>query len=227
MSDSQDTFHQHILCTVDVVLLTLKAQQLQVGLIQRDRAPFEGAWSLPGGFVHTDKDRDALDAAQRVLLAKTGLVSPYLEQLQTFSGPSRDPRGWSVSVAYFAVAPFEQLQGEGVSLKFFGLDDLRGVAFDHLHVIQTAAARLKTKSAYSSLPAHLCGETFTLSELQAVYETLLEEKLNKGSFLRRMVELDIVEAIEGEFRRGVQRPAQLYRLKPAARKTLSLTERPL
>ena len=79
-----------IICTVDVVLLTLQDGQLQVALLKRENDPYAGTLALPGGYVHADEDADAEDAAQRVLLAKTGIRSPYLEQLATFAGASRD-----------------------------------------------------------------------------------------------------------------------------------------
>ena len=98
-----------ILCTVDVVLLTLQQGSLQVALLRRERAPFAGVLALPGGYIHAQDDADAQASAARVLRDKAGLQSPYLEQLATFSGPVRDPRGWSVAVVYCALVPPEVL----------------------------------------------------------------------------------------------------------------------
>ena len=99
------TESDRIICTVDIVLLTLHDDALQVALLKRDREPFKGALALPGGYVHQQEDHDAADAAGRVLRDKTGITCPYLEQLATFSGPGRDPRGWSLSIAYYALVP--------------------------------------------------------------------------------------------------------------------------
>ena len=88
-----------VICTVDVVLLTLEQATLKVALVRREREPFAQALALPGGYIHTQDDVDAQASAVRVLRDKAGLESPYLEQLATFTGAVRDPRGWSVAVA--------------------------------------------------------------------------------------------------------------------------------
>lgn len=217
------------ICTVDVVLLTLHNSRLHVALLKRDRAPFENALALPGGYVHAQEDRDTRDAAQRVLLTKAQLKQSYLEQLQTFSGSSRDPRGWSISVAYYALVPESALSaGFSAGLHLVDVDDLRGLAFDHKDIVLAAVARLRNKSQYSSLPAHLCPAEFTLPQLQAVYESVLGEPLVKASFRRKVDELDMVEAVVGAQESGkAHRPAQVYRLKEQFRQALALSGRPL
>ncbi|WP_077033502.1 NUDIX hydrolase [Pelomonas sp. KK5] len=216
-----------LICTVDVVLLTLHEQQLQVALIEREHAPFEGALALPGGYVRTAQDRSTTEAAVRVLREKAALASPWLEQLGSFSGPERDPRGWSLSVAYYALVPAALLEGQpGLQLR--PVARLPRLPFDHRAIIEAAVARVRTKSQYSSLPVHLCGETFTLPQLQAVYEALLGEPINKVSFRRKIDQLGMVEPVEGAQELGrANRPAQLYRLRRAFRQKLSLLERGL
>lgn len=227
MNDSTNSPTDHrLICTVDIVLLTLRDDQLQVMLIKRDREPFEGALALPGGYVHTDEDQGCEDAAQRVLLQKAGLQSPYLEQLASFSGPARDPRGWSVSVAYFALVA--ELQTSQPGQHWLPVDRLPQLPFDHGRIIAAAAERVRNKSQYSSLPAHLCPEPFTLPQLHAVYQALLGEAINPVSFRRKMDELAILEPVPGAKRaQGPHRPAQLYRLKDEFRQTLRLVGRGL
>lgn len=218
-----------VISTVDVVLLTLKTGRLHVALLKRDREPFKGVLALPGGYVHAQEDQDTLDAACRVLRDKTGIESPYLEQLATFSGAARDPRGWSLSVAYYALVPERLINDAGhPGLELFPADDLRALPFDHRDIVAAAVERVRNKSSYSSLPVFLCSEPFTLPELQGVYELLLGEPINKVSFRRKIDELDMLEPIEGALQGGrAHRPAQLYRIKPAFRDRLSLTERGL
>lgn len=216
------------ICTVDIVLLTLQSGGLRVALHRRDREPFKDVWALPGGYIHTDEDASAAAAARRVLAEKTGIESPYLEQLATFAGPGRDPRGWSVSIAYYALVAPEVIARAGHPLKLAPADDLDGLPFDHRDIIQTAIDRVRGKSQYSSLPAHLCGDRFTLPQLQAVYEAVLGESVNKVSFRRKMDEMAMLEAIPGELESGkANRPAQLYRLKADFRHTLALADRGL
>ncbi|MYN01028.1 NUDIX domain-containing protein [Pseudoduganella sp. DS3] len=218
---------QQVICTVDVVLLTLQDDALKVALLNRSHEPFQGVAALPGGYIHPQSDGDAQDAALRVLREKTGITPPYLEQLATFSGPARDPRGWSVSIVYYALVP-ANVVAENVhpGVKLTSVDKPLKLPFDHLEIIRAAVARLRSKSQYSSLPCYLAGETFTLPQLQRVYESLMGEAINKVSFRRKITEMDMLEAVEGVFSSGVaHRPAQLYRLKPEIHEQLALLAR--
>ncbi len=214
-----------IICTVDVVLLCLRDSALHVALWKRDHPPFPGSLALPGGYIHPEEDADTLDAATRMLRDKTGVTSPYLEQLGTFSGNARDPRGWSISVVYYALIPAGLLTPTH-GLQAQPVERLKGLPFDHKEIIRAAVDRVRNKSNYSSLPVHLCGEPFTLPQLQAVYEAILGEPINKVSFRRKMDELDMLEPIDGAMETGrANRPAQLYRLKAQYRQRLSLSTR--
>lgn len=218
-----------IICTVDLVLLTLQDGTLKVALLKRDHNPFAGILALPGGYIEPGRDADTQDAAIRVLRDKTGIVSPYLEQLATFSGRGRDPRGWSLSVTYYALVPPAVIETAGhPEVVMAAIDDLKGLPFDHQRIVEAAVERVRNKSTYSSLPVYLCGDTFTLPQLQSVYEALLGEAINKVSFRRKIEEFAILEPIEGALEKGkANRPAQLYRLKKPFQHKLSLTDRAL
>ena len=221
-----DTSARSPICTVDVVLLTLQHGALQVALLRRERAPFAGALALPGGYIHVGEDADAHASAARVLREKAGLQSPYLEQLATFSGAVRDPRGWSLAVAYCALVPPDLLTTAPLTLT--PVAELPALPFDHRAMVDAAVARVRSKSQYSSMPVHLCAEPFTLPQLQAVYEAVLGEPLNKVSFRRKVDELAMLEAVPGALHSGgAHRPAQLYRVRPAFRQRLSLSARGL
>nr|WP_297353783.1 NUDIX domain-containing protein [uncultured Caldimonas sp.] len=217
-----------IICTVDVVLLTLLDGELCTVLMQRDRDPFKGTLALPGGYIRPDEDQSAWDAAARMLSEKTSIVSPYLEQLATFSGPARDPRGWSISVAYYALVPPEILPADHALVKCVPVARLPTLPFDHGSIVRLATERVRSKSQYSSLPVYLCGERFTLPQLQSVYEAVLGEPINKVSFRRKIEELGMLEPIEGEMDAGkAHRPAQLYRLRKEYHRRLSVLDRGL
>ena len=217
-----------IICTVDVVLLTLRDERLQVVLLQREHEPFTGRLALPGGYVQARQDQDAWDAAARVLREKTGIDSPYLEQLATFSGAARDPRGWSVSIVYCALVPAQILPAGHDRLRLWPVERLPSLPFDHRAIIELAVSRVRAKSQYSSLPVYLCGDSFTLPQLQVVYETVLGEPINKVSFRRKMDEMGMLEPIEGAMvQGGAHRPAQLWRLRKEFRHELSLVDRGL
>ncbi|MDP1612024.1 MAG: hypothetical protein Q8M11_13310 [Sulfuritalea sp.] len=206
-----------VIVTVDVVLLTVDMESaldnvLRVGLMKRPNPPCKGVYALPGGYVHVDEDLDTEAAARRVLTSKIGVEVPYLEQLATFSGATRDPRGWSLSVCYIAlVSPEVMAQWPAVDVA--RVDHLPTLAFDHADLIAAAVARVRSKSSYSALPAFMLPETFTLAELQEIYERVLGHRLDKSSFRRKLRDLDFVEEVSGQFQGGPQRPAKLFRLK--------------
>jgi 8-oxo-dGTP diphosphatase len=200
--------------TVDVALLTLKGGELHTVLVLRDKEPREGEWTLPGGSIDVDEDQDALGAAQRILRTKAGVESPYLEQLETFASRHRDRRGWSVSIGYYALVPYADIQaqdrGRGL-LRWRAVDEIRSLPFDHLQILHAAVARVRSKTLYSSLPVHLMPATFTLRELQEVYEQLLDAKLDKRSFRRRIEELGVVEKATRNAVKAADRPAHAHR----------------
>ena len=214
-----------IILTVDAVLLTLIEGELAVALFKRERAPFKGLWALPGDRVREDRDDHAGAAAARVLRHKAGVASPYLEEYGTFSGPGRDPRGWSLSVVYYALVPARLL---GETVQRFPVGRLPALPFDHAQIIAGVVARVRSKAAYSSLPAFLCGDEFTVPELHAVYEAVLAQPLNLPNFRRKLDDLGILEEVPGATKLGGRnRPAQLYRLKKPFRSSLSVRERGL
>lgn len=218
----------NVICTVDIVLLTMKDEGLMVALLEREHGPCAGQLALPGGYIHPETDGSAFEAALRVLRSKAGLEPPYLEQLSTFDGPLRDPRGWSVSIAHYALVPLPLIAQAGSRLVLSHVDRLPALPFDHALIIARSVERLRNKSQYSSLPCFLAGPSFTLPQLQRIYELLMGETLNKVSFRRKITEMDMLEALDGEFdSAGAHRPAQLYRLKDRFRQQLMLLERGL
>lgn len=216
-----------LICTVDVVLLTIQDGALATALIEREHAPYAGALALPGGYVHADKDANVYESAMRVISGKAGITPPYLEQLATFSGPGRDPRGWSVSIAHYALVPHALIAAAKSSeVRLMPVDALCALPFDHEQMVNMAVDRLRNKSQYSSLPCFLAGERFTLPQLQRIYEVLMGESLNKVSFRRKITEMDMLEPLDGVLEAaGAHRPAQVYRLKDAFRQSLMLIER--
>ena len=211
--------------SVDVVLLTLSEDGLMVALHTRKSEPFRGALALPGGYIHTNEDGSLEDAVRRMLREKTTLESRYIEQLQTFAGPSRDPRGWSVAVSYVALVPLEALQAaESGIFKFYPVDRLPDLAFDHADQIRVAVQRVRNKSSYSTLPCWLLPETFTLTQLQQTYEAVFGESVTRATFRSRLgIKVGDVkpgEAVDeagvliatDDYQLGNQRPARLFRV---------------
>lgn len=207
--------YPHPAITTDVVVFSVRAQQVAVLLVKRAAEPFQGAWALPGGFADIDEDLE--DCALRELREETGVHGVYLEQLYTFGRPGRDPRERVISVAYYALAPWERVQahaaGDAAAAGWFGIHELPTLAFDHGEIIAVAHQRLVAKLDYSTIAFQLLPKTFTLSELQEVYEILLDEELDKRNFRKWVLALEQIEETGERRRRGIHRPARVYRRK--------------
>jgi ADP-ribose pyrophosphatase YjhB (NUDIX family) len=213
------------LVTVDVVVFTLIDEVLQVLLVQRPHhgpEPFPGQWALPGGFVDVLADDDLRACALRKLREKTAVESPYLEQLGSWGGRLRDPRGWSVTQVYFALLPWASLQprkgANTADVRWFpvdatGVTQVDGeLAFDHGSILSAAVERLRSKVEYTSLPAFLLTEPFTLPQLQRVYETVLGRLVDKSAFrTRALAAPDFLEEV-GPQATGAPRSPMGYRL---------------
>jgi 8-oxo-dGTP diphosphatase len=204
------------LVTVDIALFTVVDWQLRVLLVRRENDPAPDAWALPGGVLHPDLDNCLADTARRVLRSKLGVDVRHLEQVTTVSGPDRDPRGWSISTLYYALLPGEQVPAEaGRSVTAV---DWRSpsiphepLAFDHDDLLHTALLLLRAKVRQGALPLHLLPEKFTLTDVQHACEAVLGRTMDKGAFRRLIKDEPALLLLPGEFFRGPQRPAQLYR----------------
>ncbi len=212
MSYSYD--YPHPAVTTDIVIFTIRQDELKVLLIKRANDPFRGEWALPGGFVQIDEDLET--GARRELFEETGVKDVYLEQLYTFGEPDRDPRERVITVAYFALVPSDEMElraasdAEGVS--WYGIDELPVLAFDHERILDMAHKRLVAKLDYSTIAFQFMPKQFTLSELQRVYELILREAVDKRNFRKKILSLHQIEETGKEKREGPHRPAKLYRV---------------
>lgn len=214
------------LVTVDVVIFTVIEEHLCVLLVRRpdgDDEPFPGRWALPGGFVDVNLDASLLACAQRKLLAKTRVASPYLEQLGSWGDAKRDPRGWSSTHAYFALIarPAADADAGSTPAEWLPCEQAtrRRLAFDHNTLLSAAIERLRSKVEYTSLPAFLLPEPFTLPQLQRMYEVVLDRALDKSAFRKRMLDADYLEE-SGPVTGDHGRPAMGYRLRERSHATV-------
>ncbi|WP_235594642.1 NUDIX hydrolase [Paraglaciecola hydrolytica] len=217
MQDYDINQFKNPLFTVDSVLFTVIDSVLNVLMVKRLIEPFAGRWGLPGGFVDVDKDDNTDMTARRKLTEKTGLSPRYLEQLQVFSGINRDPRGFSVTSAYYALVAHQAVETRIETVEqasWISVNELPNlaVAFDHKHIIDIAHKRLQQKALYSMVPIYCCPDHFTVGQLKDVIETIIEKEIQRKSLMRRIESSDMFEFVDQKVQSG-GRSAQLYRVK--------------
>ncbi|WP_406311587.1 NUDIX hydrolase [Streptosporangium sp. NBC_01639] len=203
--------------TVDVVALTIREGALHVLLVRRGEQPHAGRWALPGGFIRPDED--LAEAAVRELAEETGLTPRvHIEQLASYGTPGRDPRMRIVSVSYLAFAPDlpdPRAGSDAADAAWHRTDRLPELAFDHGRILGEGLERARDKLEYTPLATTFVGETFTISELRGVYETVWGVPLHAGNFHRKILSVpgfveSTGETTESGGARGGPR-ARLYR----------------
>jgi 8-oxo-dGTP diphosphatase len=195
------------------VVFGLDEGKLKVLLIQRGLQPFKKKWALPGGFVRVEETVD--EAARRELAEETGLTNVYLEQLYTFGAVDRDPRERVVSVAYYALVKSAEHSVTGATdasdAGWFRITKLPALAFDHREILSTALTRLRGKVRYEPIGFELLPPKFTLSQLQHLYEAVLQTELDKRNFRKKLLCMGLLVPLKEQARSGAHRPAQLFR----------------
>lgn len=198
--------------TADTALFSVRGDELVALIVKRPREPFAGWWALPGDYIQAEESLDA--AAARALAEQTRLSDVYLEQLYTFA--SHYPGRWGrvFNVAYFGLVPITALTlpVDGGSA-WQAVSRLPRLAFNHDEILAAARERLAAKIEYSTVAFQLLPATFTLAEVQAIYEAIRGGNLDKRNFRRFVLGLGVLEPTGTMRRSGAHRPAMLYRLR--------------
>lgn len=199
----------------DIVILTIKDSKILVRLQQVNRPPyFNTIPGLPGGLISPTETAE--ETVQRLLYEKAKLTPSkvYIEQLYTFSGINRDPRGRVVSVGYLALVPWEQLsileQQDTEEVWWKEISKTKNLAYDHDSILSTAINRLKSRITYTTLSSKLVPKEFTLTHLEKIYELILKKSIDKRNFRKKLISLNIVKKSERKVEGVKYRPPNLY-----------------
>tara|TARA_B100000949_G_scaffold102173_1_gene91025 strand:- start:7521 stop:8336 length:816 start_codon:yes stop_codon:yes gene_type:complete len=212
--DRQLNFYQkedQVLLAVDCIIFGFDKTNLKILLIKRNFEPEKGKWSLIGGFLKKNENLD--QAATRVLNTLTGLSDIYMEQVYTYSKVDRDPGQRTISVAYFALIDVESHQFDGIqidSARWFDMDEAPNLIFDHEEMIRKAIARLQRRAMTMPIGFELLPEKFTMRQLQNLYESILDKKLDKRNFINKINSLDVLVKLDEKDMTVSRKGAYLY-----------------
>jgi 8-oxo-dGTP diphosphatase len=208
---------------VDTVLFGVADRRLKSYLVQLKGGPNAGRWAFPGRLVRVGEMLDT--AARGELETSTGLDDPYLEQLFSFGDPTRDPKAHVVSVAYMALTGDPERAaacGSKYSTgRWFEVDALPPLAYDHSLIAAYALKRLKAKLEYTNIACNLLPRSFTFAELEELYALLLGRSLDRRNFRRRILAMGLLRRLPQK-RRGAHRPATLYEFFPRSLRTIEM-----
>jgi len=199
---------------VDAVVFTIKNDQLKVLLIRRKYEPFKDKYAIPGGFV---KEKEELeDAVKRELKEETGVKNVFLKQLGAYGAVDRDPRGRVLSITFIALINPEQnlrATSDAYDAQWHTISQLPKLAFDHEMIFKDALNQLKYELQTTNIAFQILPKRFTLTQLQLLYNSILEKELDKRNFRKRIKELNILNETSESYRDGAHRPAKLYEFK--------------
>ena len=214
-----ESLYWHPAVTTDAVVFGFDGEKLNVLLIERGGEPFKGSWALPGGFIRED-DESAEAGVYRELHEETNVDDIFLEELQTFSRADRDPRERVITIAFFALVVKDKYVIKGgddaKTAKWFAIDELPELAFDHAEIIQTALERLRQRIHFEPIGFHLLDNEFTMPQLQNIYIAILnppadDKRLrDRRNFPKKMLKLGYIKETGKKVTGNPHRSPKLY-----------------
>lgn len=198
--------------TVDCVIFGYNEEDLKVLTIECNMEPYVGMYSLLGDFVRQEETLD--DAAKRILEYCTGNKEIFLEEVKCFSSPRRHPLGRIITVAYYSLVAISQTKltdAAGKHLEWVSVKDICEMAFDHKEILDTCLFQLQKSLREKPVGFELLPKKFSLKQLQALYEVVLDIELDKRNFRRKLKSLNILIDLNEHQQEVSHRPAKLYK----------------
>lgn len=203
--------YQRPALTADAVIFGFDGQALNVLLVKRGIEPFKGKWAFPGGFLRMNET--IAQCAQRELSEETSFKEVYMEQFGVFSDVNRDPRGRVITTAFYALTPKIEVRGadDAAEADWFRLDRVPALAFDHDRILRIAYRRLREDLHFRPVGFELLPETFTIPQLQRLYEAILDVHFDRRNFMKKMLSTGILEDTGLKEANAPHRAPTLYR----------------
>lgn len=183
--------YPHPNVTTDCVIFGYDGNRLKVLLIERGIEPYKGCWAFPGGFLNMDEPAET--GAKRELFEETGLTTASVRQFHAFSAPDRDPRERVITIAFYALVRISEVKGgdDAAKAEWFALDEIPPLAFDHKLMLQLAIKALRRDICFEPIVCDLLPDTYTMSQLQNLYELILDKKIDPYIFQEMLREMNI------------------------------------
>ena len=212
--------YPHPSVTTDCVIFGFDGSRLNVLLIERGIEPFKGRWAFPGGFIKMDET--ALMGAKRELFEETGLKDAYIKQFHAFSDPDRDPRERVITIAYYALVRISEVKGgdDAAKAQWFTLDQVPSLAFDHDLILRHALKEQREQIHFEPIGFELLPEKFTMTQLQHLYEAILDVKFDRRNFCNKMLKLGILTELDEKLTLVNKKVAFLYKFNPESYKEM-------
>lgn len=203
--------YPHPAVTTDCVIFGFDGSNLKVLLIERGIEPFKGKWALPGGFLKMDETAE--EGALRELEEETGLRNAYIRQFHTFTEPGRDPRERVITIAHYALVRLQEVKGgdDAAQARWFAMDEIPPLAFDHDRILRLAQKMLRERIHFEPVGFELLPETFTMKQLQNLYEAILDVHFDRRNFAKKMYHLELLIQTDDMVRTSPKRESQLLR----------------
>ena len=203
--------YPHPAVTADCVIFGFDGVSIKVLLVKRGIEPYKGMWAFPGGFMRIDETAE--ECAMRELREETGLTSATVEQFYTFTDVNRDPRERVITVAHFALVHLSEVKGgdDAELAGWFSQSEIPSLAFDHDRILRMALNVLKECICFEPIGFELLPEVFTMTELQNLYEAILEVKFDRRNFYNKMLKLGILTEAEPRPANATNRTPNKYR----------------
>ncbi|MBO7189796.1 MAG: NUDIX hydrolase [Alistipes sp.] len=203
--------YPHPAVTADCVIFGFDGVSIKVLLIKRGIEPYKGKWAFPGGFMKIDETAE--ECAKRELAEETGLTNAIVEQFYTFTDVNRDPRERVVTIAHYALVRLAEVKGgdDAEVAQWFAQSQIPSLAFDHDRILRMALNCLKERICFEPIGFELLPEVFTMTELQNLYEAILEVKFDRRNFYNKMLKLGILTEAEPRPENASRRTPTKYR----------------